>query len=48
MMFTIGLLTGWVSLMTLRWVLYRLNKTAMDIELRKQEDEELLKQYKDG
>lgn len=46
--FGLGIITGWVSLMILRWVLYRINKTAMDIELRKLEDAELLKQYKEN
>lgn len=46
--FGLGIITGWVSLMILRWVLYRINKTAMDIELRNLEDAELLKQYKEN
>ena len=48
MTFTIGLVTGWVSLMALRWVLYRINKTAVDIHAKNLEDAELLKQYKDN
>lgn len=46
--FGLGLITGWLSLMLLRWVLYRLNKKALDIELKNLEDEQLLKQYKEN
>ena len=46
--FGLGFIAGWLSLMILRWVLYRINKTAMDIELKNLEDAELLKQYKDN
>ena len=46
--FGLGFIAGWLSLMILRWVLYRINKTAMDIQLKNLEDAELLKQYKDN
>ena len=45
-LFISGLVTGWVSLMALRTILYRTNKIALDAELTRLEDEELLKQYK--
>lgn len=45
---SLGIVIGWASLMILRWVLYRINKTAMDIQLKNLEDAELLKQYKDN
>lgn len=46
--YILGFATATILLMSLRWFLYRVNKYALDIELRKLEDEELLKQYKDG
>ena len=45
-LFISGLVTGWISLMALRMLLYRINKIALDAELTRLEDEELLKQYK--
>jgi hypothetical protein len=47
-MISMGIIIGWLSLMALRVILYRANKMALDAELRRLEDEEILKQYKDG
>ena len=48
MIFALGFITGVAFMSGLRWVLYRLNKAALDIELKRLEDEQLLNQYKEN
>ena len=44
----IGFVIGVVSMMVLRTLLYRMNKIAYDAHVKRLEDEELLKQYKEN